>query len=62
MYSVKMFREANRCADALAKLGANMEDDFVVFASPPSVIASLLFSNKLGVTQDCIYNSMVGTT
>nr|POE67414.1 putative ribonuclease h protein [Quercus suber] len=56
------FREANRCADALAKFGANMEDDFVVFASPTSVIASLLFSDKLGVTQDRICNSVVATT
>ena len=56
------FREANYCADALAKFGADMEDDFVVFASPPSIIANLLFSDKLGVTQDRICNSVVATT
>ena len=39
-----------------------MEDDFVVFASPPSVIASLLYSDKLGVTQERFCNSVVATT
>ena len=30
-----IFREANRCTDFLAKLGASCEDDFIVFSSPP---------------------------
>ena len=30
-----IYREANRCADCLAKLGASCEDDFIVFSSPP---------------------------
>ena len=30
-----IFREANRCADFLAKLGTFCEDDFIVFFSPP---------------------------
>jgi len=29
------FREANRCADALAKFEANMEDDFIVLNPLP---------------------------
>ena len=28
------FREANRCADVLARLGSNQENDFLVFRSP----------------------------
>ena len=56
------YREANHCADTLAKFGANMEDDFVVFESPPSLIVSLLHSDKLGLTQDRICNIVGDTT
>ena len=28
------FRKANRCADALARLGSNQANDFCVFSSP----------------------------
>ena len=31
------FREANRCADALARKGCSLKEDFVVFDYPPSV-------------------------
>ena len=31
-----MFREGNRCADALAKVGSNMAKEFLVFNNPPS--------------------------
>jgi len=44
------FREANRCADTLAKFGTNMEDDFTVFVSPPPFIVNILHSDKLGLT------------
>ena len=30
-----VYREANRCADCLAKLGTSLKSDFVVFSSPP---------------------------
>ena len=56
------FREAKCCSDALAKIGANMQDGFVVFDSPPSVIATRLYSDKLGVTQDRVCNSVVAIT
>ena len=39
------FREANRCTNALAKFGAYMEDDFIVFESLPSLIVSFLYSD-----------------
>ena len=32
------YREANKCADALAKKGALLSQDFVVFVEPPSVV------------------------
>ena len=31
-----MFREANFCADALAKRRLSQDEDFVVFETPPS--------------------------
>ena len=31
------FREANRCAEALARIGCSLKEDFVVFDNPPSV-------------------------
>ena len=31
------FREANRCVDALARIGCSLKEDFVVFDNPPSV-------------------------
>ena len=44
------FREANQCADFLAKRGCNMVDNFVVFDSPPSAeLYILLDSDKNGL-------------
>jgi len=39
-----------------------MEDDFVVFEYPPSLIVSLLHSDKVGLTQDRICNIVVDAT
>ena len=35
------FREANRCADVLAKIGASHVIDFVSFSAPSSQLASV---------------------
>ena len=50
-----MFREGNRCADALAKLGNNMAEEFLVFDNPPSPDV-LYFVNidVVGVSLFCI--------
>ena len=34
---VHVFREGNRCADALARMGSNMAEEFLVFDIPPSL-------------------------
>ena len=39
-----------------------MEDDFIIFESPPSIIATLLHFDKLGLTQDRGCNIVVDTT
>ena len=43
------FREANRCADALARMGGLLEDDFTVFESPPVDISVLLEFDSKGL-------------
>ena len=43
---VHIYREANQCVDALAKLGASSLDSFVIFLHPPSVVESILASDK----------------
>ncbi|KAK9990756.1 hypothetical protein SO802_025741 [Lithocarpus litseifolius] len=36
------FREANKCADALARRGALLPQDFVIFHSPPADVDLLI--------------------
>ena len=43
---VHTFREANQCADTLARFGGSSISNFVVFLSPPSVVAGLLLADK----------------
>jgi hypothetical protein len=37
-----VFREANQCADALAKIGLHVSQSFVTFTDPPLVMEDLL--------------------
>lgn len=37
-----IYREANRCADYLAKVGTSIKGDFIVFHSPPVDLLSIL--------------------
>ena len=43
------FREANLCADALAKMGAAASDGGACFVSPPFVVNPLLHSDCVGL-------------
>ena len=52
------YSESNKCADRLARLGTDMEENFVVFDVPPHVIVSLLMLDKLGMTQERICNEV----
>ncbi|CAJ2666519.1 ribonuclease H [Trifolium pratense] len=45
---VHIYREANQCADFMAKLGANAMDCFGIFPEPPACLASLLLSDAMG--------------
>ena len=41
-----IYREANQCVDALARIGARRNFTFVVFVEPPLVVESLLARDK----------------
>ena len=46
---VHVFREANKCADFLARRGCSMREDFVIFDAPPSTdLVNLLVSDVNG--------------
>ena len=44
-----IYREANRSADYLAKLGTSIEGDFIVFHSPPVDLVSILEADASGL-------------
>ena len=56
------YREGNKCADRLARIGTELEENFVVFAAPPSVIVPLLVLDKLGFTQARVCNEVDSST
>ena len=44
-----VFREVNRVADALAKLGCHMEENFVIMDNPPSdVVSNFVYLDAMG--------------
>ena len=48
---VHVFREANMCADFLARWGCCMQDDFVIFDQPPTVeFLPILYADMYGVS------------
>ena len=50
------YKEENKCADALARSGALLPQDFVVFLEPPANVALLLSLDVAGVAFDRIVN------
>ena len=53
---VHVYREANQCADALAKMGALSLTSFVVFWTPPPVVDSILAHDRANVFCNRIVN------
>ena len=53
------FREANRCADALARRGVKLPQDFCVFDNPPPDVSVILNHDNLGLSSNrfCIAGS-----
>ncbi|XP_050240959.1 uncharacterized protein LOC126689825 [Quercus robur] len=42
------YKEANKCADALARRGASLAQDFTIFMDPPADVAFLLNLDSAG--------------
>lgn len=42
-------REGHYCADALSKMGCELEDDFVIFRDPPAGLVDLLRADAWGL-------------
>ena len=53
---VHIYREANQCADALAKFGASSVNSFVIFLNPPSVVESILAADKASLRCNRLIN------
>ena len=49
MQVIHAYREANQCADALAKMGAGLLTSFVGFWTPPLVVDSILAHDRANV-------------
>ena len=58
---VHIYREANQCADALAKLGASSVDSFVIFLYPPPVVESINKFSEISIADQKKKKQMVGT-
>ena len=44
-----VFRETNKCTDALARICCNIQEELVIFDFPPiDVIAALVSADKMG--------------
>ena len=54
---VHIYKEANQCADALAKLGASSLDSFVIFLYLSPVVESILASDKACLRCNRLINS-----
>ena len=53
------FREANKCANALARRGALLRQDFVIFLEPLADVALLLDLDSAGVQFDRFVSSSI---
>ena len=53
---IHAFREANQCADALAKLGPQSLYSFAVFCNPPPVVESILAFDKANMRCNRLLN------
>ena len=52
-----IFKEANQCADAMAKLGASSVTSFVVFLHPLLVVERILANDKARLCCNRLVNS-----
>ena len=55
------YREANRCVDALARRGAVLSQDFVVFLDPPSKVTLFLNLDSANTLYDRSFATSVSS-
>ena len=53
------YREGNKCADALARQGALLRQNFSIFPELPSDVALLLSLDAAGVLYDRVVSSIL---
>ena len=53
------YRKANKCADALARRGALLSQDFIIFLAPLSYVTLLLSLDSVGMMYDRIVTSIL---
>ena len=57
---VHVFREGKRCVDALARMGSNMAEEFLVFDIPPSLdVLYFVNMDAVGVLYNRTSNSIL---
>ena len=44
-----VYKEANKCANFLAKLGTSLENDFAMFSGPPMDLLTILEADVCGL-------------
>ena len=54
-----VYREANQCADALARLGSSVISSFVVFVEPPPMVANSLAVDAAGNFCNRLVNCLI---
>ncbi|KAK9992861.1 hypothetical protein SO802_022564 [Lithocarpus litseifolius] len=54
------FREANMCADALARRGAQLTDDFAILSSPPLDVLLLVNLDAVGIVYERFCSHVTG--
>ena len=56
---MQCFREGNKCVDNLARRGALLEQDFVVFIHPPLELELLVRLDSVGTLYDQFVSSSI---
>ena len=52
------FREVNKCADALARRGVLLPQDFFIFSIPPTDVSLLLSLDIAGIMYECVCSNI----
>jgi hypothetical protein len=45
-----VYREANRCADALANIGCSLDHNIIFYDTYPDIISDIMLADLMGIT------------